>query len=188
PLTYMHTQAELPTTIANWRETLLKFDFQCVYRPGLKNVIPDALSRAFPSALWNETSDDAASIPTPPAKYQMASVTTPRHYRFVKTKSAHLAAISTRSAKAAKNSTPKKATAPIQPSRFNPEANPASAPEYITSSQLVQVLDGDTIDANAPYLHQIPDPDRQFVVPAPEDQNSLLDETHNFGHLGANAM
>jgi len=52
PLTYIHEQKELPQIIADWRETLLNYDFQCIHRPGLLNIIPDALSRAFPDELW----------------------------------------------------------------------------------------------------------------------------------------
>lgn len=58
PLTYIHHQSDLPATIANWTETILSHHFECVYRPGLRNIIPDALSRAFPDELWS-------SSPTP---------------------------------------------------------------------------------------------------------------------------
>jgi transposase InsO family protein len=52
PLTYIQHQSDLPATIANWTETILSHHFECVYRPGLLNIIPDALSRAFPDELW----------------------------------------------------------------------------------------------------------------------------------------
>jgi hypothetical protein len=52
PLTYIHDQTELPQIITNWKATLLNYNFECVYRPGLLNIIPDALSRAFPDELW----------------------------------------------------------------------------------------------------------------------------------------
>lgn len=52
PLTYLHEQKELPQILTNWKETLFNYDFDCIYRPGLLNVIPDALSRAFPDELW----------------------------------------------------------------------------------------------------------------------------------------
>jgi transposase InsO family protein len=58
PLTFIKTQADLPATIANWTETILSYDFKCVYRPGLLNIIPDALSRAFPSELWASPDPD----------------------------------------------------------------------------------------------------------------------------------
>ena len=47
PLTYIHEQKELPQIITNWKETIFNYDFDCIYRPGILNVIPDALSRAF---------------------------------------------------------------------------------------------------------------------------------------------
>ena len=46
-LTYIHEQKELPQIITNWKETIFNYDFDCIYRPGILNVIPDALSRAF---------------------------------------------------------------------------------------------------------------------------------------------
>src|ERR1700744_277985 len=47
PLTYIHEQKELPQIITNWKETIFNYDFECIYRPGILNIIPDALSRAF---------------------------------------------------------------------------------------------------------------------------------------------
>lgn len=32
----------------NWFDTLLDYDFGVVHLPGIKNVLPDALSRLFP--------------------------------------------------------------------------------------------------------------------------------------------
>jgi hypothetical protein len=52
PLTFIHEQKELPQILADWKEALFSYDFQCIYRPGLLNIIPDALSRAFPEELW----------------------------------------------------------------------------------------------------------------------------------------
>jgi len=188
PLTYMHTQSELPTTIANWRETLLRFDFQCVYRPGFKNIIPDTLSRAFPPSLWNETPEGVVSI-LPKAQYKIASVNSSRSYRFVKRKNHYLSAVSTRTtAKSRKNNDSENVPPLGQPSRFLPDKDPASEPEFITSGQLVQLMSGEQIDSRAPYVHQIQESDRVLAVPSLETQTALLEEIHNFGHLGANAM
>lgn len=54
PLTYIHEQKKLPQIITNWKATLLNYNFECVYRPEMLNVIPDALSRAFPDDLWKQ--------------------------------------------------------------------------------------------------------------------------------------
>ncbi|KAG9060785.1 hypothetical protein KI688_008866 [Linnemannia hyalina] len=35
-----------------WQETILDYTFKVVYRPGVLNVLPDALSRQFPQELW----------------------------------------------------------------------------------------------------------------------------------------
>jgi hypothetical protein len=47
PLTYIQHLTDLPTTIANWMETILSYHFTCIYRPGLLNIIPDALLKLF---------------------------------------------------------------------------------------------------------------------------------------------
>jgi len=52
PLTFINDQKELPQTLADWKHTLFSYDFLCIYRPGMLNIIPDALSRAFPEDLW----------------------------------------------------------------------------------------------------------------------------------------
>jgi hypothetical protein len=54
PLTYIYEQKDLPAMLADWKETLLSYDFQCVYRPGILNIFPDALSRAFPREFWKK--------------------------------------------------------------------------------------------------------------------------------------
>jgi hypothetical protein len=73
PLTYIHEQKELPQIITNWKATLLNYNFECVYRPGMLNVIPDALSRAFPDELW-KTEEGPKSI----ARAEPRNVTTSR--------------------------------------------------------------------------------------------------------------
>ena len=39
-----------------WQETILDYTFKVVYRPGVLNVLPDALSRQFPQELWTSRS------------------------------------------------------------------------------------------------------------------------------------
>ena len=73
PLTYIHEQAELPQIITNWKATLLNYNFKCVYRPGLLNVIPDALSRAFPDELW--TTEENTNLTVKSSKRNVAAVT-----------------------------------------------------------------------------------------------------------------
>lgn len=73
PLTYIHEQKELPQIITNWKATLLNYNFECVYRPGLLNVIPDALSRAFPDELWMSTESTNSKVSS--KKHNIAAVT-----------------------------------------------------------------------------------------------------------------
>jgi hypothetical protein len=44
--------------INNWVETLLSFDFDIVHRPGLLNILPDAISRFYDF----DVVDDAADV------------------------------------------------------------------------------------------------------------------------------
>jgi len=46
-LTYMFTQKKVNSTIANWLETILEYDFTVVHCPGIQHVLPDALSRFY---------------------------------------------------------------------------------------------------------------------------------------------
>jgi putative transposase len=159
PLTYMHTQLELPTTIANWREMLLKFDFKCVYRPGLLNIIPDALSRAFPGELWKpQTPFDARLDNTPhPAKRRKITV----------------AIISTQSS-------------------FRPQENHNSTTEqtdtHVRSRQLAEHMLSMDTNVNPPYMHVMQVDNPEYTTPNDEEQLRLLEEVHDFGHLGSNAM
>ncbi|KAF9942514.1 hypothetical protein BGZ70_006130, partial [Mortierella alpina] len=65
-------QDELPQIITNWKATLLNYDFECVYRPGLSNIIPDALSRAYPDELWSPPESSSQSSTS---KHKIAAAT-----------------------------------------------------------------------------------------------------------------
>ena len=47
-LIYIHTQVIPNATMLNWFEYLFEYTYDIVHCPGIKNVIPDALSRLFP--------------------------------------------------------------------------------------------------------------------------------------------
>jgi transposase InsO family protein len=158
PLTYMHDQADLPTTIANWRETLLKFDFECVYRPGMLNVIPDALSRAFPDELWNNTAPETAVKLSLNQKSRAGRIQA-------------VAAVSTRSA-----------------FRSETTSSTNEGLISVMSNQLAQSLDGIEIDPTAAYVHDMQVGEQERIVPDANEQARILKEIHSFGHLGANAM
>lgn len=55
PLTFLMDQDNLNNIIAEWKETIFSYDFKIVHRPGILNVIPDTLSRAFPDKLWEKS-------------------------------------------------------------------------------------------------------------------------------------
>lgn len=48
-LTFIHTQRDLNPMMTAWQDTLLNYSFTVHYRPGILNVLPDALSRLFPT-------------------------------------------------------------------------------------------------------------------------------------------
>jgi transposase InsO family protein len=84
PLTYIQHQSDLPATIANWTETILSHHFECIYRPGLLNIIPDALSRAFPDELWSSSSSSHSDqLEHHSKRHKSAAVSTRRGLRKV---------------------------------------------------------------------------------------------------------
>ena len=47
PLTYLLDQEKASTTLQQWLDVVLRYDFDIYYRPGELNVLPDALSRLY---------------------------------------------------------------------------------------------------------------------------------------------
>ena len=54
PLSYMLDQKELSTALSQWLDIILDYRFTIHYRPGILNILPDALSRMYTS-LYRET-------------------------------------------------------------------------------------------------------------------------------------
>lgn len=50
PLTHMLEQKELSVALQQWLDVLLSYKFEIRYRPGILNILPDALSRMFSSS------------------------------------------------------------------------------------------------------------------------------------------
>jgi hypothetical protein len=50
PLIYMLTSKELSTTLKQWMDVIVDYQFTIQHRPGVLNVIPDTLSRMFSAA------------------------------------------------------------------------------------------------------------------------------------------
>ena len=54
-LTYLHSQSRLNPMLAGWYELLFDYTFDIIHRPGIRNILPDHLSRFFaPPALEGE--------------------------------------------------------------------------------------------------------------------------------------
>ena len=47
-LTYLHTQQNLSPMLVGWFDLIFDYNFAVFHRPGIRNVLPDALSRFFP--------------------------------------------------------------------------------------------------------------------------------------------
>ena len=142
PLTFLHEQNELPQILANWKATIFNYDFKCVYRPGLLNIIPDALSRAFPEELWSERKSlDANAV---------AGAT---NFRRIDGDSRAVAV--------------------------------NDGPSFILNDQVIDA----TGEPTAVYVHDVQseNPEYSTVMDA-EERIDLLRKTHEFGHLGSNAM
>lgn len=48
---YIHSQPELNVMLINWQEAILNYTFTINYRLGVLNVLPDALSRLYPTEM-----------------------------------------------------------------------------------------------------------------------------------------
>jgi hypothetical protein len=50
PLTYMYSSEKLSPALQQWLDVLLDYDFKIEHRPGILNILPDALSRLYEEA------------------------------------------------------------------------------------------------------------------------------------------
>lgn len=48
-LVYLHTQKVANAMMINWLDTILNYDFNIIHLPGMDNILPDRLSRLFPT-------------------------------------------------------------------------------------------------------------------------------------------
>ena len=51
PLTYMFESNELSFALQQWLDVILDYRFEIHYRPGILNVVPDALSRMYSASV-----------------------------------------------------------------------------------------------------------------------------------------
>lgn len=184
--------------LADWKDTLFSYNFECIYRPGLLNIIPDALSRAFPDELYKM--DDSTKGKT---SNKVAAISS-RKFR-------HLA----------DNSKSSKEQGPIEMMSVtskelaehfiqsigssNIEVEDITMPEPITLTDVnsdnksidttiskdkenSQLEETSAPDHSESYRHNEQSSDTLEVVDDEELRKELMKEVHDFGHLGANAM
>jgi len=53
-LVFMFTQKHTNHMINSWLETLTDYDFEVIHKPGIKNILPDRLSRLYPEEETND--------------------------------------------------------------------------------------------------------------------------------------
>ncbi|CEG82413.1 hypothetical protein RMATCC62417_16487 [Rhizopus microsporus] len=63
-LTYLFTQETVNPMMINWMETLLSYDFDVVYVPGILNILSDKLSRIFQTTMELEGGDELSQSHT----------------------------------------------------------------------------------------------------------------------------
>jgi len=173
PLTYIHDQTELPQILADWKETLFSYDFDCIYRPGMLNIIPDALSRAFPDELWVPETKDTTHPKI--AKLQVATTPTRTGLRVPGATSNDVVASSEQMAT--------QLTTLATPEEIDNQAGILAK-----ATRKTQQDEAKAINPHAAYTHAIQDPALLRQVLTEEEQRTLLKETHSFGHPGVNAM
>jgi hypothetical protein len=211
PLTYINEQNELPQILADWKETLFSYDFDCIYRPGLLNIIPDALSRAFPDELWTtktgkrgvQANDDSkvAAVATRNFRRQQQQSNKPTDHP-------ETLMASVESVEEPDETLPDLPTEPINQAPPVPEMVPepqivpvaphgdrtpethsnTAAGTPVTSSEMAEQLAAVPLDPNAAYLHEVLDQSEYRQVTSKDEQDKILHEVHSFGHPGANAM
>ena len=57
-LTFLWTQKNLNSMLMRWYEELIVYDFDIIHCPGYKHILPDLLSRLYPSYALRTTKDD----------------------------------------------------------------------------------------------------------------------------------
>ena len=173
PLTYIHDQTELPQILADWKETLFSYDFECIYRPGLLNIIPDALSRAFPDELWKPETKD-----TPQPKIARLQVVPPTTRTGFRTTNAPLDEVTASSEEMATQ----------LHTLATPEEVMNQADILEKAARKTKQKATKTINPDAAYTHEIQDLAMLRQVLDKDEQEALLRDTHSFGHPGINAM
>ncbi len=58
PLTYIFSQKQNHPVVNNWLETILFYDFTFVHLPGVRNVLPDQLSRLYHDEVPDRIDED----------------------------------------------------------------------------------------------------------------------------------
>jgi transposase InsO family protein len=152
--------------LADWKDTLFSYDFKCLYRPGLLNIIPDALSRAFPDELWKKE-------------------------KITKVRQHMIAANSTRRWKRITSDKEKPTTA-VAENDSSEAIGQSEAPQEgsieVQGATLDELPLDESIELPLSYLHQILDDTSEKIIPSEAEQKKIIKEVHEFGHLGINAM
>lgn len=61
-LTFLFDHRNRSLYLAHWAATLFQYDFEIIHRPGIRMVLPDALSRIYPDNLWSSHTPAAPEL------------------------------------------------------------------------------------------------------------------------------
>ena len=61
-ISYLFTQKHTNAMINRWIDIILPFNFTIIHQPGMRNVLPDKLSRLYPTFCWNSTKSSGAIL------------------------------------------------------------------------------------------------------------------------------
>lgn len=168
-LVFLHTQRHLNPMLLTWFEELLELDFDIFHRPGLDNIMPDALSRVYKYCLSSEFQIDPISP---------SLNSSPTTSRFKPVPSLFCASSDSHA-------------------YSKPLVEPVSSDSSIESSEPEKALAADLLHAiriqpptTKPFQTM-----QRFIserlnkkLPTPEEQQQLLATEHQLGHFGASSI
>ncbi|SAL96875.1 hypothetical protein [Absidia glauca] len=169
-LTYIHTQKYQNTMMINWCDTILQYNFTVAHIPGMRNVLPDALSRLFPVEKELAGDDD-----------------TKRHQKRVKYNPEKMEKLTIQHEKGHEQKE-KEIHANNDPSlNFETPIEELITPDEEDRDKIIRMYHrASTLHEHAHFLQ----PEERIIktIEDKSERESVLERKHAFGHFGAEAM
>lgn len=179
-LTYMLTQTHLNRMLVEWYDEIFQYDFEIIHLPGILNVVPDTLSRIYPSTMQLHTQTATPALSEDERKPQV-TMSSKRRFEQQHAVSSHrqLNAINV-------------ADTSQVPDNFDDDADGKNSTDSDTDDDDVNAPDiqGHTmINAPTASLRKlIRDVMDKTLVTDAVRKKELLDTAHGEGHFGAKTM